>query len=92
MSERDPTDEAWYDEELARSSGLRSRRLKVAVFSLSAAMGGLGGVLYAPVPGTDVQLKTLVARLLERPLDRKRPLWEMWFIEGLPDGRYARGA
>ncbi len=35
------------DEELARSSGLRTRRLKVAVFSLSAALGGLGGLLYA---------------------------------------------
>ncbi len=44
---------------------------------------------HLPTPGTDAQLKTLVARLLERPLDRRRPLWEMTFIEGLPDGRFA---
>ncbi len=39
------------DEELARSSGVRSRRLKVAVFALSAGLGGLGGVLYAHTQG-----------------------------------------
>jgi diacylglycerol O-acyltransferase len=44
---------------------------------------------HLPTPGTDVQLKTLVARLLERPLDRARPLWEATFIEGLPGGRFA---
>ncbi len=44
---------------------------------------------HLPTPGTEVQLKTLVARLLERPLDRARPLWEATFIEGLPGGRFA---
>jgi WS/DGAT/MGAT family acyltransferase len=44
---------------------------------------------HLPRPGSDAQLKTLVARILERPLDRTRPLWEMWFIEGLPGGRFA---
>lgn len=44
---------------------------------------------HLPRPGTEAQLKTLVARILERPLDRKRPLWEMWFIEGLPGNRFA---
>lgn len=44
---------------------------------------------HLPRPGSDAQLKTLVARLLERPLDRKRPLWEMSFIEGLPGNRFA---
>jgi diacylglycerol O-acyltransferase / wax synthase len=44
---------------------------------------------HLPCPGSDAQLKTLVARILERPLDRKRPLWEMWFVEGLPGGRFA---
>lgn len=44
---------------------------------------------HLPTPGTEAQLKTLVARLLERPLDRRRPLWEMTFIEGLPEGRFA---
>lgn len=44
---------------------------------------------HLPSPGSDAQLKTLVARLLERPLDRRRPLWEATFIEGLPGGRFA---
>jgi len=44
---------------------------------------------HLPAPGSAAQLKTLVARLLERPLDRRRPLWEATFIEGLPDGRFA---
>ncbi|MBI3783179.1 MAG: wax ester/triacylglycerol synthase family O-acyltransferase [Deltaproteobacteria bacterium] len=42
-----------------------------------------------PSPGTDRQLQTLCARLLEQPLDRGRPLWELWLIEGLPGNRFA---
>lgn len=39
------------DEELAKSTGVRARGLKVAVFALSAALGGLGGILYAHTQG-----------------------------------------
>jgi WS/DGAT/MGAT family acyltransferase len=42
-----------------------------------------------PRPGTDEQLKQLVARIMERPLDRARPLWEIWVVEGLQGGRFA---
>lgn len=42
-----------------------------------------------PSPGTDRQLQTLCARLLEQPLDRAKPLWETWLIEGLCGGRFA---
>lgn len=42
-----------------------------------------------PVPGDDRQLGRQVARLHERPLDRNRPLWEMYLIQGLADGRIA---
>ena len=42
-----------------------------------------------PQPGTDAQLQTLCARLLSQPLDRSRPLWESWFVEGLAGGRWA---
>ena len=36
-----------------------------------------------PKPGTDGQLNELVARLMSRPLDHTRPLWEMYVVEGL---------
>ena len=42
-----------------------------------------------PRPGTDDQLKELVARIMSRPLDRNRPLWEMYLVEGLSEGRFA---
>ena len=41
-----------------------------------------------PPPGGDAQLGELVARIVGRPLDRRRPLWETYVIEGLPDGRF----
>lgn len=42
-----------------------------------------------PPPGGPTELADLVARIHERPLDRSRPLWEMYLIEGLADGRMA---
>ncbi len=42
-----------------------------------------------PRPGDDEQLKRLAADLMERPLDRARPLWETWVVEGLEGGRFA---
>ena len=42
-----------------------------------------------PRPGTEEQLKTLMARLQAQPLDRRRPLWELWFVEGLDGDRVA---
>lgn len=42
-----------------------------------------------PRPGTSDQLRDLVARIVSRPLDRTRPLWEMYFVEGLEGGRVA---
>ncbi|HEU5036923.1 MAG TPA: wax ester/triacylglycerol synthase family O-acyltransferase [Nocardioides sp.] len=42
-----------------------------------------------PRPGTLDQLRELVARIVSRPLDRSRPLWEIYFVEGLADGRVA---
>jgi diacylglycerol O-acyltransferase len=42
-----------------------------------------------PKPGSDDQLRDLVARVQSRPLDRHRPLWEMYLVEGLADGRFA---
>jgi WS/DGAT/MGAT family acyltransferase len=39
-----------------------------------------------PRPGDHGQLTTLMGRLQSLPLDRSRPLWEMWFVDGLVDG------
>ena len=43
-----------------------------------------------PPPGTDEQLAEIVSRIVARPLDRSRPLWEMYVIEGLAGGRIAQ--
>jgi WS/DGAT/MGAT family acyltransferase len=42
-----------------------------------------------PEPGDVRQLKRLAGRIFSQKLDRGRPLWEMWFVEGLAEGRFA---
>ena len=42
-----------------------------------------------PRPGSMQQLRELVARVQARPLDRTRPLWEAYVVEGLEDDRFA---
>jgi WS/DGAT/MGAT family acyltransferase len=42
-----------------------------------------------PRPGTETQLLDLVSRLTARPLDRRRPLWEAYLVEGVAGGRVA---
>jgi WS/DGAT/MGAT family acyltransferase len=42
-----------------------------------------------PRPGGAAQLKQLAARIMAQRLDRARPLWEMWVVEGLEDDRFA---
>jgi diacylglycerol O-acyltransferase len=42
-----------------------------------------------PRPGSMAQLQDLAARIFSRRLDRHRPLWEVYLIEGLEDGRFA---
>jgi len=40
-----------------------------------------------PRPGDDEQLAALMSRVQSLALDRRRPLWEMWFVDGLADDR-----
>ncbi|WP_018654962.1 WS/DGAT/MGAT family O-acyltransferase [Actinomadura flavalba] len=42
-----------------------------------------------PAPGSDDQLRNLAGRILGHRLDPAKPLWEMWLVEGLTDGRWA---
>lgn len=42
-----------------------------------------------PRPGSDEQLRALAGRLMSQRLDREKPLWELWFVEGLTDDRFA---
>src|SRR5919107_3492532 len=45
--------------------------------------------LALPSPGSDAQLAEQVARIVARPLDRSRPLWELYLIHGLESGHSA---
>ncbi len=42
-----------------------------------------------PTPGTDEILRRTAARIFAHPLDRRKPLWEIWMIEGLRESRWA---
>ena len=42
-----------------------------------------------PAPGSEEQLRNLAARIFSQQLDRTKPLWELWLVEGLEDDRFA---
>jgi diacylglycerol O-acyltransferase / wax synthase len=41
-----------------------------------------------PAPGTEEQFRALAAKLLSPPLDRSRPLWGLWLVDGFEDDRF----
>ncbi len=42
-----------------------------------------------PAPGSEEQLRNLAARIFSQQLDRSKPLWELWLVEGLEGGRFS---
>jgi diacylglycerol O-acyltransferase len=42
-----------------------------------------------PAPGSEAQLRALAARVHSQQLDRTRPLWETWLVQGLEGNRFA---
>jgi WS/DGAT/MGAT family acyltransferase len=42
-----------------------------------------------PAPGGDDELRALMGRVMSQQLDRAKPLWEMWIVEGLDRGCWA---
>lgn len=83
----------------ARLGGLPHYRHKLAFAPLSAHPSWVDDehfdldyhVRHTALPGAagETELKALAARILSQPLDRDRPLWEMWVIERLAGDRFA---
>jgi WS/DGAT/MGAT family acyltransferase len=42
-----------------------------------------------PAPGSAEQVQTMAGRVMSHQLDRSRPLWELWLLDGLQDGNWA---
>src|SRR6266550_4168501 len=42
-----------------------------------------------PAPGDEDQLALLIGRIFSQRLDRSKPLWEMWLVQGLEDNKFA---
>jgi len=42
-----------------------------------------------PAPGSEAQLRALAARIISQRLDRSKPLWETWLVQGLEGNRFA---
>ena len=45
----------------------------------------------APSPGGPYELDAVVSEIASVPLDRRHPLWELWIVDGLAEGRIGEG-
>src|ERR687886_693539 len=52
-------------------------------------IGGRAPLGGRPAPGSEEALLKLCARVFSQRLDRSKPLWEMWLVEGLESGGFA---
>ena len=71
------------------SNGCRSRGHPVWVDDDHFTIGYHVRHTALPRPGDERALKRLAARTMSQQLDRGKPLWEAWAVEGLEDGRFA---
>ena len=75
----------------ARSS--RSRRSRRGAPSGSTTRASTSSTTSAtprcPSPGSEAQLRSLAARIHSQQLDRAKPLWETWLVQGLEGNRFA---
>lgn len=74
-----------FRQRLVRVPGLGTAWVEDPRFDLERHIGHVA----LPRPGGRSELMTLAGRLFAPPMRRARPLWEMWVIEGLEDGRFA---
>src|SRR5215475_8995939 len=55
----------------------------------SSSTRSVCGCIWFRVTGSEDELKRLAGRIFSQALDRNRPLWELWLVEGLAGGRFA---
>lgn len=71
---------AWVPFDLSRPRWMDDPHLNLRYHVRAAAL---------PHPGSESELRDLAGRVFSQQLDRDKPLWELWLVEGLEGGRFA---